>query len=185
MVANFISQPQKGKLWPCGYSVAHNFTVCPILASEIVGVKSREIGRDIFERFFRRCLGSRKVINFNTLSEKIQEKRFRKFWFSSQGYSSLLNFKTARNRWNFNFGFLFEWIAPMSLHTTTQYCDLDTIWFSGSPFRQDNMDGRRLGNNRSSFLAFPLWAKQKESVSSVLKIMYFKTSHRDIIQSCK
>jgi len=92
VVANFISQPQKGKLWPCGYSVAHNFTVCPILASEIVGVKSREIGRDIFERFFRRCLGSRKVINFNTLSEKIQEKRFRKFWFSSQGYSLLLNF---------------------------------------------------------------------------------------------
>ena len=63
-----------------------------LIASEIVGVKSREIGRDTFKRFFRRCLGSRKVINCNTLSEKIQEKGFRKFWFSSQGYSLVLNF---------------------------------------------------------------------------------------------
>ena len=124
-----------------------------------------------------------------TLSEKIQEKKVSKvlvfltrliFNFEFQN-----SCKTARSRCNFKFESLFEWIAPMSLLTTTQYCDLDTIWFSGSPFRQDNIDGRRLGNNRSSFLAFPLWAKQKESLRSVLKIMYFKTSHRDIIQSCK
>lgn len=123
------------------------------------------------------------------LSEKIQEKKVSKvlvfltrliFNFEFQNYC-----KTARNRCNFKFEFLFEWIALTSLHTTTQYCDLDTIWLSGSPFRQDNMDGRRLGNNKSSFLAFPLWAKQKESLRSVLKVLHFKISHRDIIQSCK
>lgn len=63
-----------------------------LIASEIVGVRSREIGGDTFKRFFRRCLGSRKVINCNTLREKIQEKRFRKFWFSSQSYSLFSNF---------------------------------------------------------------------------------------------
>ena len=136
-------------------------------------LKSREIGSDTLERFFRRCLGSRKVISCNTLSEKNPGKKLLKVLVSLTKLFFVFEFrnycKTARTRCSFKFEFLFEWIAPTSLHTTTQYCDLDTIWFSGSPFRQDNMDGRRLGNNRSSFLAFPLWAKQKESLRSVLK----------------
>lgn len=65
--------------------------------------------------------------------------------------------------------------------TTTQYCVRDTVWFSESPLRQDSMEGKRFGNNRSSFLAFPLQAKpiQRWEVSllNITKVSQFQWKH--------
>lgn len=65
--------------------------------------------------------------------------------------------------------------------TTTQYCVRDTVWFSESPLRQDSMEGKRFGNNKSSFLAFPLQEKPiqrwKVSLLSIIKASQFQWKH--------